>query len=173
LIEPAGEGVAKALAHGANPDVGGQRQKKRHKCQRQARKLLARVGPEPLGFRPLCEPFGNPQTKGEHEGQCEGGSHQKSAQKHKACQKPLAPNPGSQRQGRDPQGRARLQQDRAAVRSGPGAWAGRCQDRKPGDFPKRARACNQRARKRNPEARHPPCRPKRQTALDGRPVKPA
>ncbi|MNZ91165.1 hypothetical protein D3C78_1101400 [compost metagenome] len=51
LVEPADEGLAKALGHAADPDAGGQRQQQGHQRQRQSRQLLAAVGHEPLGQR--------------------------------------------------------------------------------------------------------------------------
>ncbi len=56
LVQPAGEGEPEARHHRADADIGGERQQQRHQRQRQARQLLARVGPEPLGHHAPRQP---------------------------------------------------------------------------------------------------------------------
>ncbi|MND99200.1 hypothetical protein D3C80_915790 [compost metagenome] len=56
LVEPADEGLAKALGHAADPDAGGQCQQQGHQSQRQSGQLLSAVGHEPFGQRSAAMP---------------------------------------------------------------------------------------------------------------------
>ncbi len=76
LVEPGRKGLAEALHHRADADVGGQREQQRHQGQRQARELLAAVGPEPLGERVVCASLPRAQQTREHERQQQRGSEQ-------------------------------------------------------------------------------------------------
>ena len=48
LLQPMGEGLAKARGHGAGADIRRQGQQQRHQRQAQGRQLLAAIGQEPL-----------------------------------------------------------------------------------------------------------------------------
>jgi hypothetical protein len=54
LIEPADEGLAKALGHAADTNAGGHRQQQGHQRQGQCRQLLTAVSDEPFAHGPAA-----------------------------------------------------------------------------------------------------------------------
>ena len=88
LIQPAREGLAKAANHCADADIRSQGQHQGHQRKREARKLLASVGPKPLGQHAARHAAGGKGQGIQEHRQNQGRTQQQRRQEAKPGPKP-------------------------------------------------------------------------------------
>ncbi|MNP37950.1 hypothetical protein D3C76_1314300 [compost metagenome] len=98
LVEPAGEGFAKAFGHAANADIRRQREQQGHQRQCQPRQLLAAVGDEPVRQGPATVGRQGLQQQVQAQRQAQGRSQQHGGEQDEAGDQAVTDAQGDQRQ---------------------------------------------------------------------------